>query len=492
MPEPRQDPDAVVHAMHEALAEAERRGAAYADCRHARHREEAVTVRDRLVESVTDVRHHGVGVRVLVDGGWGFASASDPDSDGVMEALSRAMDAARASATLRPEPVDWPAAPPAVGSWETPLEEDPFSVPLEERVETLLAATEAALGEEGCFRATAAMQASEEVKRFVSTEGADTDQRVVRVSPDLQAWGRAADGTVRTRSHQVAPVTGGYEWLRRADLPGNGARVGREAVERAGAPPGPVGEYDLVLDPAHLALTIHETIGHATELDRVCGWEADFAGTSFLTPGDAGTLRYGSEWVSVVGDRTLPHGQATLGWDDDGVATSRFDVIRDGVFQGFSSTRDTAHLQGETGPGRACSHADSWANPPILRIPNVWLEPAPAPDAPSLDDLVASVKKGILIRGRGSWSIDQQRFNFQFGGDAFWEIRDGEVQGMFSDATYRGISTEFWRSCDGVAGEEWWEPHGVRRCGKGQPSQRGQQTHGASWSVFRRVAVGDA
>lgn len=474
------------------LEDATQAGATYADARYGHYRLQTVSVRDRLVESIEDSESVGVGIRVIHGGGWGFASTPDTSPDALADTLHRALEIAKASASLRSEPVRWPQLPAQEGEFATPAVEDPFAVPMEERITMLLAATEAALSQEGCFRATAAMQAASEQKRFLSTEGSALTQEVVRVAPDLMAWGKGQDGKVRTRTYQVSPLTAGFEHLREADLPGNGARVGREAVARANAPQGPQGTLDIILDPAHLALVIHETIGHATELDRACGWEADFAGTSFLSPADIGTLQYGSPWVNIQGDRTLPHGQATLGWDDDGVPASEFPIISEGVFQGFSSTRDSGHLQGERGPGRACAHADSWANTPILRIPNVWQKPTPGPDAPAKSDLIASVKNGILIQGRGSWSIDQQRFNFQFGGDAFWEIEDGEVKGMYSDVTYRGISTDFWRSCDGVAGQDDWEPQGVRNCGKGQPSQQGQQTHGAAWSVFRDIAVGDA
>ncbi|MBC8515180.1 TldD/PmbA family protein [bacterium] len=468
------------------------KGAQYGDIRYGKYRSQTVSVRDHLVESIEDDASEGVGIRVLVDGGWGFASTPDLSPDVLNATLLRAIEVAKASASLRPEPVSWPDLPPQVGRFETPVKEDPFTVPIQERIEMLLATTEACLSQEGCFRATAETFCGEENRRFFSTQGCDITQKVVRLSPDLMAWGKGRDGKVRTRGYQVPPLTIGYEHIRQADLPGNGARVGREAVERANAPQGPSGKLDLVLDPAHLALTIHESIGHATELDRACGWEADFAGTSFLKTSDIDTLQYGSKWVNVQGDRTLPHGQSTLGWDDDGVPVTEFKIIEEGVFRGFSSTRDSAYLQGEEGAGRACGHADSWANTPILRIPNVWLKPTPGPQAPTKDDLVASVKRGVLIQGRGSFSIDQQRFNFQFGGDAFWEIRDGKVRGMYSDVTYRSITTQFWNACDGVAGEDDWLPHGVRNCGKGQPSQQGQQTHGASWSVFRGIQVGDA
>ncbi len=467
-------------------------GVNYSDLRYGFYRAETIDVRDSLVEAIDYEESFGVGIRVLVDGGWGFASTAILDKKNLLETLNIAIDIAKSSSKLRVENIHWETQEAQIGSWSSQVKEDPFEVSREEKMELLLSSTGVALNQNGCFRATASIFSGEELKWFLSSEGSDITQRVIRTSPDLMAWGKSDDGNVRTRNYQVAPLTCGFENIREANLVGNAARIGSEAVERAKAPLGPQGKFDLVLDPAHLALTIHETIGHATELDRACGWEADFAGTSFLKVSDIDNLKYGSKWVNVQGDRTLPNGQATLGWDDDGVKTSEFPIIEDGIFKGFSSTRDSCYLENSSGLGKACSHADSWSNIPILRIPNVWLKPSSGESAPSKKDLIKDVKRGILIQGRGSWSIDQQRYNFQFGGDAFWEIKDGEICGMFSDITYRGITTDFWNSCDGVSSEKYWEPQGVRNCGKGQPSQQGQQTHGASWSLFRNIDIGDA
>ncbi len=478
--------------LREIIDLSKKLGVDYSDLRYGFYKSETINVRDNLVEAIDYDENFGVGIRVLVNGGWGFSSTAVLDKANLLETLETAIDIAKASSELRVEKVCWEPQVPQVGTWCSNIKEDPFKVSREEKMNLLLDSTSNALQQDGCFRATASIFSGEELKWFLSSEGSDITQRIIRTSPDLMAWGKASNGNVRTRNHQTPPLTCGFENIRSADLVGNAARVGSEAVERAQAPFGPQGKFDLILDPANLALTIHETIGHATELDRACGWEADFAGTSFLKVSDLDNLKYGSKWVNVQGDRTLPNGQATLGWDDDGVKTNEFPIIEKGIFRGFASTRDSCYLEKTKGLGKACSHADSWSNIPILRIPNVSLKPSEGESAPSKNDLIKDVKKGILIQGRGSWSIDQQRYNFQFGGDAFWEIRNGEVCGMFSDVTYRGITTDFWNSCDGVSSKDYWEPQGVRNCGKGQPSQQGQQTHGASWSLFRNIDVGDA
>jgi TldD protein len=281
-------------------------------------------------------------------------------------------------------------------------------------------------------------------------------------------------------------VTGGWEYVEQARMLENARRVGEECVEHLLAPPVEPGKKDLVILPSNLCLTIHESIGHSTELDRALGYEANFAGTSFLTPEKLGKFRVGSDLVRVVGDRTLPGGLSTCGYDDEGVKTTRFYIIRDGIFAGYQTTREQAHWVGDK-ESHACCYADSYDSIPFQRIPNVWLEPGPV--EMSVDDLISGIDNGILIDGLGSWSIDQQRYNFQFGGDAFWEIKGGKKGRMISRVAYQARTPEFWQSCDAIADSRFWENYGLTGDGKGQPPQTNAMSHGCAPARFRQINV---
>ncbi len=281
-------------------------------------------------------------------------------------------------------------------------------------------------------------------------------------------------------------VTAGYEAVERADIAGQARRVGEEAVAHLKAPSVAPGKKDLVLLPKHLGLTIHESIGHSTELDRALGYEANYAGTSFLTPERLGKYRVGSEIVHVFGDRTRPESLSTCGYDDDGVKTRQFAILEAGVFVGYQTIRDQAHLIGQS-ESMGCCYADSFDSIPFQRMPNVWL--APSPRAVTLDDLIAGVDDGILIDGRGSYSIDQQRFNFQFGGDAFWEIKNGKRGRMIADVAYQSRTPDFWAACDGLGGTASWENVGLNADGKGQPMQVNAMSHGCPPARFRGITV---
>jgi TldD protein len=328
-----------------------------------------------------------------------------------------------------------------------------------------------------------------ENKYFASTDGSFIQQLLVQSAPSFSAT--AVDFATRkskSRSYQVAPITAGYEQITRAGLLENAERIGAEAVEHLAAPSVDPGPKDLILLPSHLALTIHESIGHSTELDRALGYEANFAGTSFLAPPEKvlGKLRVGSSLVNFVGDRTLPQAMATCGYDDDGVKATSFDVIKEGVFVGYQTIRDQAHLVGEE-TSRGCSNADSFDSVPFQRMPNVWLKPGS--DGKSLDDLIAGVEDGILIDGRGSYSIDQQRYNFQFGGDAFWEIKSGKKGRMLADVAYQSRTTDFWGACAAIADQRSWQNFGLTNDGKGQPQQTNAMSHGCAPTLFRRINV---
>jgi TldD protein len=336
---------------------------------------------------------------------------------------------------------------------------------------------------EGIRRSHGSIWAQRDIKLFASTEGSRIRFDLMAVNGSIGATA-VHDGRFASRNFLTPHLRTGYELVEQANLVREATRIAEEAVAKVKAPPADAGAYDLVLDPAHLALTIHETCGHPAELDRALGYEANYAGTSFLTPDKLGRFRYGSRQVTLVADNTESGTLAATGYDDDGVACQRWDIVREGLFYGYSTNREVAPKIGRT-RSRGSSRADSWSSIPIVRIANIGLEPGDG----RLDDMIADVKKGIWIEGRGSFSIDQKRYNFQFGGDAFWLIENGKKKHMLRDVIYHGITPEFWGKCDAVADHEHRQRFGFITCGKGQPGQSGWMTHAASPARFRGVDV---
>jgi TldD protein len=471
-----------------ALRAARRSGASYADVRICAYRHRDVRVRDRRVSRLSDSSSEGFGVRVLADGAWGFASSPRLEPAEVERVAALAVEVARASSRARPSRVELTPVEAFRDAYETPHEKDPFEVPLDAMVDLLLRVSERALAVPGAKLVTSSLSFAREDKLFASTEGSRIRQRILRCAPGTTVTA-VGSGTSKSRSAFVPPLNAGYEHVEAARMVETAEGIAREAVEALAAAPPPAGRYDLVLDPSHLHLTIHESIAHPTELDRALGWEADYAGTTFATPEKLGRLRYGSKHVNVTADRTLPHGRSTCGYDDDGVKTIEWPIVRDGTFVGYQTTRETAPYLGQR-TSTACSYADSWNSVPFLRIPNLHLDPGP--DSVTPEDLLRSVQRGILIRGRGSYSIDHQRYHFQFGGDASWLIEDGKPTRRLRDLVYAANTLDFWNACDGVAGRAFWEPQGIVNDGKGQPNQAGQQTHGCSWALFRGIEVSPA
>jgi TldD protein len=312
----------------------------------------------------------------------------------------------------------------------------------------------------------------------------------VRSEPFYRAFATAG-GDTQSRGFENYPLNIGFEHILECGYVENAERVAREAVEKVNAAESPTGvNRDLILTPSHLWLTIHESIGHPTELDRVLGYEANYAGTSFATPDNLHTLQYGSRIVNFVADRTTPHARSTVGYDDEGVKTRKWDIIRDGILVGYATNRETApqlDLEHSTG----CAHADSWRRVPIIRIPNINLQPAGVHE-PTLEDLIVDTKDGILIDGSGSFSIDQQRRNFQFGGDAFWEIKNGKRSRMLKNVNYHAMTTDFWGACDAIGCNDEFRLYGTRHCGKGEPGQSGQMSTGAPPARFRNIEIGAA
>ena len=423
---------------------------------------------------------------MLCDGAWGFSASYDVTRDAIARAAAEAVEIARANAPLRRRPIELAPTPSYRDTYRTRVVTDPFSVPIEQKLELLRNAAARARSVAGVFSVTGRIDARLEDRFFASTEGSVIEQHIYQIAPEITATAVEAGRKTKSRYYRPHPACAGYEVVERADMIGHARRIGEEVVAHLKAPSVEPGVKDLVLLPTHLFLTIHESIGHSTELDRALGYEANYAGTSFLTTDKLGNFRVGSEIVNFNGDRTRPESLSTCGYDDDGVKTRQFPIIKAGIFVGFQTIRDQAHLIGQA-ESMGCCYADSYASVPFQRMPNVWLEPSEKPV--TLDDLVSGVEDGILIDGRGSWSIDQQRYNFQFGGDAFWEIKGGKVRGMIADVAYQSRTPDFWSRCDAIGGQSLWENVGLNADGKGQPGQINAMSHGCAPARFRQINV---
>jgi TldD protein len=486
-----------------ALALAKSLGCTYADIRFGRKRSQALNVRNgQLTQQggfsyggfgaapgggVSDTA--GFGVRVIHSGVWGFASSPLTTPEEIQRIVRQATDIARASAMAKRFDVRLAPTRAHDDFYETPHERDPFTVPLEEKLALLTEATSALQKNTQVLFANAYVSFSHDWKFLVTSEGSFIEQSLYYCSCGCAATARHGS-QVKTRVYTPGAATAGYEFLVKADLKGNAERVAAEAVEHAMAKPVEAGLKDLVLKPSHLALTIHEIIAHPTELDRIVGYEANYAGTSFVSLKDVNTLKYGSPLLNVVADRTYPGAAGTVGYDDDGVKTQKWQIIKDGILVGLQTNRETAHYMGEE-ESRGCTFANHWRNYPFLRMPNIQLEAGPA-GSPTLDQMIADVKDGVLVDGAGSFSIDQQRYNGQFGGNAFWEIKNGKVTRMVTDFTYNAITTDFWQNLDAVGPPESWEHHGMDGDAKGQPVQSNYPSHGSAPCLIRKVMVGAA
>jgi TldD protein len=477
-----------------ALAEAKRLGCTYADIRFTRNIDDQVAVRDRIVTAGFGFggggrsESAGFGVRVIHSGVWGFSSSPMVTPDEIRKITQTAADVARASAIAKRQDLKLTPVEPYTAYWAVPIRRDPFQVPLDEKIALLLQVNEAVLKNKGITRVQSSMSFDYEWKYLATSEGSYIEQEVWRTAPDFTAFARGK--TFKSRTFDVQPRTAGYEVVEESGMLAAADRIAAEAVEHASAPPVTAGLKDLVMTPSHAMLTIHEIIAHPTELDRVLGHEANYAGTSFISVGDVGKLKYGSKLFNVTGDRTIPGGMCTVGFDDDGVKTTSFPIVREGILVGLQTNRETAHLVGEN-DSKGCTFATSWRNYPFLRMPNVHVDAGPK-GSPTPEDIIADTKDGILIDGRGSYSIDQQRYNGQFGGDAFWEIKNGKVTRMVSDVTYNAITTDFWANLDAISGPEHWEMHGTTGDAKGQPVQINHPSHGSPHLRVRRIMVGAA
>jgi len=496
---PTADPS-VRDLMARALDTARAAGAAYADVRVGRNRTQGIQTREQRVTGLSDNETMGLGVRVLAAGAWGFAATRELDAVSVDGAAHRAVAQARANRVALRRPVELaPVERVADGRWRAPAEIDPFDIPIEEKVGILLAANRAALGVQGARFVNSSMFFLREEKSFASTEGTFTHQTLFRALPRMTVTAVAPDGSdFQSRmSSDVQPMGLGWEHVLNADLVGNAPRWAEDAVAKLSARPVEPGTYDLVLLPTHLWLTIHESIAHPTELDRIVGYEANFAGTSFISPMEEylGSFRYGPEFMNIQAERSAHGALSVAGWDDEGVAPRDYRIVRDGVLWDLQTTRELVRYMepwyrrsGQPTTSHGQSYAQSWANVQFQRMPNINLMPHPERDV-SLDELIGGVRRGILIDGEGSFSIDQQRYNAQFGGQVFHEIRDGRVVGMLKDVAYQIRTPEFWNGMDLIGGPSTYFVGGAFNDGKGQPSQSNAVSHGCVPTRHRNVTV---
>ena len=474
-------------AVASALEAARSAGAAYADARVVESREEKLSVRTGRVEGIESAESLGIGIRVIADGAWGFAATADLTPDGIRAAAREAVALARAAATTVIEPVR--LAPTGVYQdvWAGPCIIDPFTVPTEEKLALLLAADEG-LRAEAAVRVSAAHMGFLHIRKmFGSTEGSMIEQSYHESQAGIVAYA-IGDGEMLPRSypnsHGGQAVQGGWEAVLALDLVGNAPRVGEQAAALLSAAPCPSEVTTVVIDGSQVALQVHESVGHPTELDRVLGDEAAFAGTSFLGLGDLDTLRYGSDLVTITADATIPGSLGSFGYDDEGVPAQRDFLVREGILAGFQSSRESALAIGRTSNG--CMRADGWNRQPLVRMTTVSLEPGDW----TFEDLIADTERGIYFETNNSWSIDDRRLNFQFACEIGWEIENGKLGRMIKNPNYTGITPEFWGGCDAICGPGHWQVWGIPNCGKGEPMQVAHVAHGAAPARFRNVRVG--
>jgi TldD protein len=478
-----------------ALDAARTQGAAYADVRVSRLLTQSVATREARVTALSDNESFGIGVRVLAGGAWGFVASSDLSRAEVQRVARAAVEQARANRRgQRRSVVLSPADPVPDGRWTSPARIDPWTVSLERKVDLLLRANAEALRVRGARFVSSSMFFVKDERHYANTDGTFTAQTLFRSNPGLSVTAVAPDASdFQSRdSDEVQPMGLGYEHVETADLAGNAPRWAEEAVQKLSARSVEPDLYDLVLDPTNLWLTIHESVGHPTELDRAMGYEANYAGTSFLSPPSAviNRFRFGSELVSFQADRRQEGALATIGWDDDGVPSDQWLIVDHGVFKDYQTTRDQVEWIADlTGVrhSHGCSYAQTWADVQFQRMPNVSL--LPGERELTTEDVIAATDRGIYIKGRGAYSIDQQRYNFQFGGQAFWEIRGGRLVGMLKDVTYQARTPEFWRSLDLLGGPRSYLLGGSFGDAKGQPSQSNAVSHGCPAARFRGVRV---
>jgi TldD protein len=488
-----------------ALNAARSKGATYTDVRIGRYRNQFIITREDKVLNTVDTESYGIGIRVIAGGCWGFAATDKLDHDGIAQAAELAVSIARENARLLTEPVQLaPQKGYGEVSWKTPIVNNAFEVPIKEKAELLLAANAEAMKTGASFVDSALFLVNEQ-KYFASSDGSYIDQDVHRIWPTFTVTKiDKTSGKFETRDALSAPMGLGYEYLipdekkkiktvttlyrDRYDILEDARLAGTEVGQKQTAKSVEPGKYDLVLDPSNLWLTIHESTGHPTELDRVLGYEANFAGTSFLTldKWKSGKFNYGSKLVNIVADKTQPGSLGAVGYDDEGVGTKEWDVIKEGTLVNYQAIRDQAHIVGLP-ESQGCCYSQSWRDVQFQRMANISLRPGKTPLIPN--DLIKNVEKGIYIVGNGSYSIDQQRYNFQFSGQLFYEIKNGKIVGMLKDVAYQANTQEFWNSCAAICDQGDYRLGGSFFDGKGQPMQVSAVSHGSSTTRFTGINV---
>jgi len=477
-----------------ALDVATLRGATYADARIVSQRSRALTTKNGKVGSASDSESMGFSVRVIADGAWGFAACDDASRASVEATAAQAVEIAHASARVKQQNVRLASEKPVTAEWTTPHKIDPFAIPVEQNINLLLRIDSELRSVAGVTLAETNLNFNREEQWFMSSEGSNIHQAKYSTGAGYAAYAFAGS-EIQKRSYPTSYggqwQNKGYELIEELKLVENARRIGEEAVALHRADQCPEGVFDIILDSSQLGLQIHESVGHPIELDRVLGMEANFAGTSFLTLDKLRTLRYGSDLVNVVADARQEHGPGlgTFGFDDEGVPAQCTPIVTNGLFTGYLSSRETAHTIGENRSGGTL-RAEGWNRLPMIRMTNVSLLPGDKPL--SLEQLIASTDQGILMQTNRSWSIDDKRYNFQFGCEIGWEIKNGRRGRMVKNPSYSGITTEFWNSLDAICSRDEWTLWGTPNCGKGQPQQVMGTGHGASPSRFRGISVGTA
>jgi len=488
-----------------AMNAAKSKGASYADVRIGRYLNQYVITREKRVQNIANTENFGVGIRVIANGCWGFAASNNVTKEEVAKTAERAVAVAKANAKIQANTVQLaPQKGYGEVSWKTPIVTNAFAVPVKDKVDLLLSVNALAM-EGGANFVNSAILAVNEQKYFASTDGSYIDQDVHRLYPNFNVTKiDKTSGKFDTRRSLSSPVGLGYEYLQptagskvlgivtrykdRYDMMEDVKNAAADVTEKMKAKSVEPGKYDLVLDPSHLWLTIHESVAHPTELDRVLGYEANYAGTSFLSMEKlkSGNFKFGSDLVNIHADKLQPGSLGHVGYDDEGVQTKEWEIIKDGVLINFQAIRDQAHILGLT-ESQGCCYSQNWSDVQFQRMPNISLKPGTK--KLSVDDMIKNVEKGIYIIGDGSFSIDQQRYNFQFGGQLFYEIKNGKIAGMLKDVSYQANTQEFWNSCTAICDESDYRLGGAFNDGKGQPAQSNAVSHGSSTTRFNGVNV---
>ncbi len=464
-------------------------GASYADARYVRQQEETVQMKNGTVTGLAAEQRQGIGIRVIASGAWGFASTSQLTAEAIRETARLAVRIARASASAKKQDVQMAEAEPQYARVRPNIKRNPFEVPLEERIALLKDCDEAMRIREQIKVRTGFIRAVYEEKHFMSSEGADIYQERIETGAGLEARAVAPDGSdTQLRSYPASHggnmATRGWEFVEEMQLVENAERIAEEAAALLNAPHCPSGEFDIILEGSQLALQIHESCGHPIELDRVLGTEASLAGTSFLTLDKLNNFQYGSEHVNIVADATIPGGLGSFAYDDEGVPGQRVEIVKEGQFVGYLTSRETALALGQNSNG--AMRADGPHHIPLIRMTNINLEPGDW----TLEEMIADTQEGFYLLTNTSWSIDDKRLNFQFGTQMAYEIKNGSLGRLYKNATYTGLTPEFWRRCDAVGNKEDWQMWGIPNCGKGEPMQTAHVGHGASCARFRKIRLG--